>query len=53
MSECQHCKELEEQVYRLLGELQAVNLKLTLMSRIRELKSLVDDQIKEQEDAKS
>ena len=52
MSECQHCKELEEQVYRLLGELQVANLKLTLVQRMKELKNLVDDQTKEQEDDK-
>lgn len=53
MNECQNCKELEGQVYRLLGELQEVNLKLTSMSRIRELKSLVDNQIEEQKGEKS
>ena len=50
MSECQHCKELEEQVYRLLGELQVANMKLSLVSTIKELQRLVDDQIKEQKD---
>jgi len=52
MSECAKCKELEEQVYRLLGELQVANLKLTLVQRMKELKNLVDDQTKEQEDDK-
>ena len=47
MSECQHCKELEEQVYRLLGELQVANMKLSLVSRTKELMRLIDDQIKE------
>ncbi len=48
MNECAKCKELEEQVYRLLGELQVANLKLSMISQIKDLKHLIDSQTKEQ-----